>query len=157
MKIMIVLLAGIILGGAMVFLYFRYVHKPVLVLENESRFSFEESEQLLHQYAAEKGWKILGTHNLKEKMEANGFQVLEAKVYDLCKPVYANEILKRDEERKLSPFLPCRIALFNRSNGKTYIGRMNSEEMSAYMPGVAAEVMGTAAVEIEDVLQKIIK
>jgi uncharacterized protein (DUF302 family) len=148
---------GVGIGVLLTVLYFRVSLGRTMMLENESLYSFAETERLLFDNVAAKNWKILGSHDLKEKMAANGYEVLDARVYDLCKPVYASEILKHDAERIVSPLLPCRIAIYSRSNGKVYIGRMNSLKMAGFMPGVVPDVMGKAAIEVEEVLESIIK
>lgn len=157
MKILISVIIGLLAGMFIMYLYFRSSLSKTLMMENESRYGFVESEQVLREKAQAAGWKILGTHDLQEKMAANGFEIIEAKVFDLCRPEHASKILQKDEERIVSPLLPCRIAIYKRSNGKTYISRMNSLKMAGYMPGIVPEVMGKAAVEIEDILAPLIR
>jgi uncharacterized protein (DUF302 family) len=97
-------------------------------------------------------WKLLGEHDLQAKMKANGFDVLEVRVFDICKPAYASRILDKDAERIVSPLMPCRVAVYKKSDGKTYISRMNSGLMARPLKGIVPVVMGKAAADVEEIL-----
>jgi uncharacterized protein (DUF302 family) len=51
----------------------------------------------------------------------------------------------------------CRIAIYEKSNGKTYITRMDSELMAKPFGGVINDVMQKAASEIEDVIVQVVR
>ncbi len=157
MKIIIYIAIGIAIGILVSTLYYRFSLSRSMMLENESKYTFVETENFFFQKVAENDWSILGSHDLQEKMAARGFEVLEARVYDLCKPAYAVQILSQDKERIVSPLLPCRVAIYKKSNGKTYIGRMNSLKMAGFMPGVVPNVMSEAAAEVEEIIEHLIK
>ena len=69
---------------------------------------------------------------------------------------YSAEILKLDDERIVTPMMPCRIAIYEKSNGKTYVTRMDSELMARPFGGVINDVMQKAAVEMEAVVEQVI-
>jgi len=43
--------------------------------------------------------------------------------------------------RYSSLFMPCRIAVYTKSDGKTYVSSMKAERMGNMMGGIVAEVM----------------
>lgn len=53
--------------------------------------------------------------------------------------------------------MPCRIAIYEKSNGKTYITRMDSQLMAQPFGGVINDVMQKASAEIEAVVAQVIR
>ena len=70
---------------------------------------------------------------------------------------HAEKILKEGDERIVSSLMPCRVAIYEKPDGKVYISRMNSGLMAKTMGGIIAEVMSTASKENEEILNAIIK
>ena len=62
-----------------------------------------------------------------------------------------------DEEKILSPMLPCRVTLYEKSDGKTYISRMDIGLFTSNMSPLTKEVMNTVAEELEQTISSIIK
>jgi len=154
MTTFVFILIGIIIGAGMVILTL-YERLPGLMFkESLSKYSFEQTEQELTKVIEARGWKMPAVHDLQQTMENNGIKVLQVKVFEICKPNLAHEILKRDDERVVASMMPCRIAIYTRTNGKTYVSRMNAGLMSRPMPGVVPKVMKQAADEVEQMLSQ---
>lgn len=127
-----------------------------MFLENESKFNFDETMAKLTVEIEKRAWKISATHDLQQTLKGFGKDVLPVKVFSICHPGHSVKVLERDDERIVSSLMPCRISVYNKSNGKTYISRMNSETMTANFEGIIGEVMSEAMKEIEDMLSGII-
>ncbi|MHC1705948.1 MAG: DUF302 domain-containing protein [Bacteroidales bacterium] len=153
----LLILAGIIIGGVLFYLILMRKAAGIMLLENESKYDFTETEKLIIESATAKGWKMPANHDLQMTMKNNGFEVLPVKVIEICKPVHAYEILSRDDEKVVSSLMPCRISIYQRSNGKVFISRINSGLMAKPMKGVIPEVMKQATEEIEDIVKPLIK
>ncbi len=52
--------------------------------------------------------------------------------------------------------MPCRISVYEKSNGKTYISRMNSGILAKSFGGTVEEVMTEASKEVEEILSLLI-
>jgi len=52
--------------------------------------------------------------------------------------------------------MPCRIAVYEKSDGSTYISRMNAEMFAAMLGGLAAEVMTEAFRETEVMVAELV-
>lgn len=100
------------------------------MLETQSRFSFDQTVEKLTAVITENGWKVTYTHDLQETMKKNGKEVLPVKIIELCNPNFAYQILSRDDVRESSNLLPCRIAVYEKADGKTYLSRMNAVEFA---------------------------
>ncbi len=54
--------------------------------------------------------------------------------------------------------MPCRVSIYTKSDGKTYIGRMNSGLVAkTFGGGIISEIMQKAAGDTEIMLGKLIK
>lgn len=130
---------------------------PGLMLENESKSGFNETVEQLSKTITEKGWKITITHDLQEIMKKNGKEVLPVKVIELCNPAYAFGILSENESRYVSPMLPCRISVYEKADGKTYISRMNSVLLAKQFGGNIEKVISQAFADGEEIIKPHIK
>jgi uncharacterized protein (DUF302 family) len=147
-----------IIAGMFLTSFFAYKAAPGMMLkEAESLYSFEESVAKFEQTAKDMGWKIPTIHDMQKTMDVNGYEVASMKVFELCHPDHAYEILKKDEERIVSNMMPCRVSIYEKSDGKTYVSWMNTSMMGNMMGGVVAEVMGVASADSEKMIESIIK
>lgn len=147
------LVAGLVLTMAVV-----WFSAPALMLkEDVSRYDFAESLQVFEQTALANGWKIPTTHDMQKTMHSFGKDVLAGYVFELCHPVHAYEILSRDNERIVMSMMPCRVAIYERSDGKVYVSRMNTSLMGKMMGGVVPRVMKQASAESEQIINALIR
>jgi len=128
-----------------------------MILENESKYGFAETVELFEQNVAEAGWSVVGVYDYKEILAPKGFDILDIKIIALCSGKHSAAILELDDERMVSPLMPCTISIYEKSDGKTYIARLNAGEMAAPFGGVVAEVMETVAEETEAMVRDLIK
>ncbi|MEA1972585.1 MAG: DUF302 domain-containing protein [Candidatus Cloacimonadota bacterium] len=147
------ILIGFILAGVIMY----NVMPGMMLLEDESPFGFEETVETLTKSIEVHEWKIPHVHDLKKSMKKFGHDIQEVKVFEVCHPDHAVKILKLDDERIVSTLMPCRIAVYEKSDGKTYVSRMNSSLMAKPMGGIIAEVMSVAAAQNEEIMKPIIK
>ena len=127
-----------------------------LMLENQSKKSFDETVEWLEKTAAENKWKVIAIHDLQNSLEKNGYEVLPVKVLAICQPQHAIKVLGKDDERIVSSMMPCRISVYEKSDGKTYISRMNTSIMAAGFDGAIKDVMVSTSEEIEKMILPIL-
>jgi len=128
-----------------------------VIIENKSRFGFAETIEQLNAAITAHGWKITATHDLQETMKKNGREVLPVKVVELCNPGYAFQILGNDRYRDVSPMLPCRISVYEKADGKTYISRMNAPAFAQMIGGDAAKTMVDAFNDAETMIKDLVE
>lgn len=154
----ILFLTGGLLTGIILTALLAYKSAPGMMLkEAESKYNFERSVEIFEQTALEMGWKIPTVHDMQETMKNFGKDVAQMKVFELCHPEHAYEILSRDKERIVSNMMPCRVSIYEKSDGNTYISWMNTSMMGNMMGGVIADVMGVASAESEKMISAIKK
>jgi uncharacterized protein (DUF302 family) len=128
-----------------------------MFLENESKYNFSETVEKLSSEITEFGWKVTMVHDLQETLKKNGKEVKSIKVVETCNPNFAYRILSLDDQRIYSNMLPCRISIYEKSDGKTYISRMNAEIFAKQLDGVVAEVMTEAFHSVEKIISNVVK
>lgn len=147
---------GLVIGAAIALFTVYKMAPGLMMIESESAYGFEETVSQLENSVNEHGWKIPTTHDLQATMNKFDYEVRPVKVFELCKPDHAYEILKESEERIVSSMMPCRVAVYQKADGKTYVSRMNSALMAKTMNSLIQEVMGEAYSENEAILQAVL-
>ncbi|MFA5651401.1 MAG: DUF302 domain-containing protein [Proteiniphilum sp.] len=120
-----------------------------LFFETKSKYGFDETVQKLSEIASGSGWKLIHVHDLQETMRKNGKEVLPVKVVEICKPDYAYRLLSEDDQRIYSNMMPCRVSVYEKEDGQTYLSRINSALMASQIGGVVQEVMSGAFTDAE--------
>ena len=127
-----------------------------MFLENESKYNFDETVDKLKAAIEQKTWKVTAIHDLQQTMKTYGKDVMPVKVFAVCHPKHSGKILEKDDERIVSCMMPCRISVYQKSDGKTYISRMDPAPMAKAFGGIVEQVMTESANEIELIINEII-
>lgn len=128
-----------------------------MFIKSESIHNLNSTVEIIEKSLLESNWKIMHTHNLHQSLKNHGFDVLPVVVMEVCRPDYSVKMLSFDEERLFSSLMPCRISVYETSDGKTWISRMNSGEIAREAGGITEEVMTIAFNEIEKIVAPITK
>ncbi len=155
-KLIIASLSGVITGLVLMGVVMFLTMPSMMLLEDQSNYDFETTVEKFEAAVEANGWKIVVVHDMQETLEGFGHDILEVKIFEICSSRHSVRILELDDERVVSALMPCRVAIYTKSNGNTYVSRMNSKLMAIPMGGVIAEVMGLAAAETEAMLDVII-
>lgn len=128
-----------------------------MMLENQSKKSFDETIEWIEKTAVDNNWKVIAIHDLQASMKKNGYEVLPVKVFAICQPEHAVKVLANDDYKLVSSMMPCRISVYEKSNGNTYISRMNTGILASVFEGVVKDVMTDTSAEIEEMIKPILK
>jgi uncharacterized protein (DUF302 family) len=118
-----------------------------VVLEKKSRFGFSETVETLLVKAGKRNWQIPAVHDLQQSLAKSGKSVRPVKVVEMCKPEYSGQMLELSDERIISVMMPCRISVYEKDDGLTYIGLMNTSNIISGLPAIIARVMKEASGE----------
>lgn len=148
-------ITGILLGGVLT-AFTIYKKMPGYMLRQYlSRYDFEETIKRLQQSIDDHDWKTPHVHDLKATLHKFGFEVKKVKVMEVCKPEYANMILSRDEERIASVMMPCRIAVYEKDDGRVYVSLLNGKGIGGIFGGVIKSAMQKAGDESDDIVRSV--
>jgi len=149
--------AGVVVGMLVMGLLIYSLAPKLMMMESESKYGFDQTVEAFIAEVDNAGWKVVGQHDMQSTLANFGHDILGVKIIEICSAKYSAEILKLDNERIVSPLIPCRIAIYEKSDGKTYIGRMNSPLFGRMFGGVINDVIARATVVSEDIIQKLVK
>ena len=114
-----------------------------MILEKVSPFGHEETAKKITTAATASGWVVSGVKQLDKSILKNGGpKVLPVTLVELCIAEHAGKILLDDSSRWASVMMPCTIAVYDKSDGKTYVGFMNARLIGVMFGGLVGEVMG---------------
>lgn len=156
-KMYLVAGASVLVGMLVMGLLVWNMAPRLMMMESESKYGFEQTMEIFKAEVDRAGWKVVGQHDMKATLANFGHDVRAVTIIEVCSAKYSAAILKLDAERIVSPLIPCRIAIYEKSNGNTYIGRMNSPLFGRMFGGVINEVMIEATAITEEMIAKIIK
>jgi uncharacterized protein (DUF302 family) len=128
-----------------------------LFIEQQSPFDISTTVEKLIRAATAKEWQNPATHNLQQSLAKAGKIVNPVQVVELCKPKYSGVVLEKNHERIASIMMPCRISVYEKEDGKTYIALFNISTMTANMPATIIDPMNAAADELTEIVQSVIQ
>jgi uncharacterized protein (DUF302 family) len=126
-----------------------------LVIENQSNFNFGKTVDLLVAEAERREWKVPAIHDLQQSLEKSGKIVKPVKVIEICKPAYSGQMLELNDERIISVMMPCRISVYEKEDGLTYIGLINAGDLASGLPVTIARVMKEASDETFEIVKSV--
>ena len=129
--------AGFLWGLAFAFIFGVIFLRHSLIHEYQSKVGFEETVAKLGNKAkTTKGWLVrkpscsLPTPKDKTKITA----------MKLCHGKYASDLLNDENSRKISAIIPCTFAVYQKSDGKTYVSRLNVSLLGSLLGGRAGKI-----------------
>jgi len=126
-----------------------------IVIEHKSRYGFDKTVEILIAEAETKEWKVPAVHDLQQSLAKSGKSVRPVKVIEICKPKYSGQMLELNDERVISVMMPCRISVYEKDDGLTYVSLINAGEMAAGLPQPIARVMKEASDETFEIAQNV--
>jgi uncharacterized protein (DUF302 family) len=127
-----------------------------LIIEQLSPYDVATTVEKLIEVAIQKEWQNPAVHNLQQSLAKAGKEVRAVQVIEICKPEYSGKMLEKSDERIVSVMMPCRISVYEKEDGKTYIALLNTSAMSAGMPDTIAEPMQAASDETFEIVKAVI-
>lgn len=157
MKTTIAAISGFAIGIILTVVLGIALAPGMMIIEDDSRYSYEETVERIQANAEGMDWKIPTVHKLHEAVAPYGYEVERVAVMELCQPHHAAQILRHDHTRVITSLMPCRISVYETSDGRVVISRMNSGLIAQSFGGVIAEVMVEASADNEQMIANIIR
>ena len=144
--------AGVLIGVVLTLVVIRVLAFEVLIRRDEMTLTHDRAVQAILDAAAARGWSVPTVHHLHESSRETGQETPAATVIELCRPDYAARLLENDDTRAVSVMLPCRLAVYEASNGTVVVSRINTALVSRLFGGVAQRVMTRASCASEEIV-----
>jgi uncharacterized protein (DUF302 family) len=127
-----------------------------MLIEKQSLYNVEKTAEMIVGEAEKQQWRVPAVHDLQQTLAKSGKVVMPVKVIEICKPELAGKILEMNHERALSVFMPCRISVYEKEDGKTYISVINVHAMAPIIPALVSATMIEAAEGTERIIDAIL-
>ena len=131
--------------------------QPQIVIVVQSNKSFSETLKTFKEETAKAGWSVLNANNMAGVLSERGFTLHPVVILDVCSGQYSARILENDNYRPISAFMPCRVSIYQTSDGNVFVARMNTAAFVAMMPPEVAEVMSASDDEISRVIANTVR
>jgi uncharacterized protein (DUF302 family) len=124
-----------------------------MIIEQKSKYDFDKTVDLLIVEAERRGWTVPAVHDLQQSLAKSGKKVRQVKVIEICKPQYSGQMLELNNERIVSVMMPCRISVYIKDDGISYIALINGGEIASGLDENIARVMKAASDETMDIVK----
>jgi uncharacterized protein (DUF302 family) len=127
-----------------------------IIIEQVSPFNVATTVEKLIVAATAKNWQNPAVHNLQQSLAKSGKKVLPVQVIEICKSDYSGKMLEKDDERIVSVIMPCRISVYEKTDGKTYVTLLNMTAMATGFSATAVEAIKSATDESFGIVKSVI-
>lgn len=139
------IIIGFILGIAVTGTVGWLMMPKLMLTELKSPYSVAETVEKISNNAKAEGWVVSSVQSMHKAVKQHGAgHLAPVMLINLCQPEHAYNILKEDKNKIVSVMMPCTISVYQKADGKTYIGTMNAGLLGEMFGGTVAEVMGGA-------------
>ena len=121
----------------------------MMFLEDESKYEFNKTVEELKSILEKNGWDVTRKTDMQEHYAQYGFETRDMVTFEICKPEGAVAILNEDDFTRMLPFMPMRVAVYKKTDGKIYISGIRLKMMKKCSSGVVKDVMKVGAVDLE--------
>jgi uncharacterized protein (DUF302 family) len=156
-KTLIGTLVGFVVGVLLTAIVVWTMAPGMMMVESHSKLGFDDTVQAIQDNAAKQGWVVPNVMRLDKSIAKDGYNVRPVAVIELCRPDLAAKILANDDARVVSSLMPCRVAVYQKSNGDVVLSRMNTALMSKMFGGLVTEVMSEATAQTEQIFSPLEK
>ena len=128
---------------------------PNMLIEIESPMGFEDTLEQIEINAKSEGWKVPSKWKVdfqKNFLRVTGVDIGPNQVIKMCEPFAAAELMVKDEYKQLAAMMPCTIAVYVKSNGKTYVSMLNLEMVGQMFGGDVAKMAKELAPQMASML-----
>ena len=154
MNSVIKVISGFIIGVLFTGIIGWNMMPGMMLHENVSPYGTEETVNRIKENAIKKGWVVPSIKPLHKSIKKHGGGDLPpVMLVNLCQAKHAYNILKNEPDRKISVFMPCTISVYEKADGKTYIGTMNAGLLGKMFGGNVAVVMEEVAADQQSLIE----
>jgi uncharacterized protein (DUF302 family) len=147
---------GLTLGVLLIAVVGFFSAPAMMIVEDESQLSYDETVQMIQKSAKANNWKVPKVHKIDKSVAKAGYKVRPVTVIELCQPDHAAEILTEDEARVVTSMMPCRVSVYETEDGRVVVSRMNTSLVAKLFGGTVTRVMANATQDQEKILSAVL-
>ena len=143
MKTLPSVLIGVVIGITFTGIVGWQMAPSLMLKETKSPYNAEKTVEAIQANAKSRGWVIPSVTPIHQSIKKHtGHELPPVYLVNICKGEYAYNILKEDQNKVVSVFMPCTISVYEKTDGHAYIGSMNAGLLGKMFGGTVAEIMG---------------
>jgi uncharacterized protein (DUF302 family) len=127
-----------------------------LIIEQVSPFDVATTVEKIIVAAGQRDWQNPAVHNLQQSLAKSGKDVKPVQVVEICKADYSGKMLEKNDERISSILMPCRISVYEKEDGKTYVTLLNMAAMATGLPSETAAAIQGASDETFEIVKSVV-
>ena len=145
-KTVITALGGFVLGVIVVVFVMKMAAPGMMIHEAKSPYDFNTTVETIIANAESEGWTVPKVYDFqKSLLDAGSGDIGRIKVIEMCQPEYASGLLGTDDTKFVAVMMPCAVAVYEKSDGGTYVASMNIGIMGKVFGGAVDETMSKVA------------
>jgi len=115
----------------------------MMMVESQSPYDFDKTYNTILTNAKAEHWSNPKTYDVQALLLKHGkSDIGKLKVIKLCHPDMAEAMFLHDESKYVAPMMPCSIAIYEKSDGYTYVSHMNLKLMSKLFSRNVGKTLG---------------
>ena len=129
-------LCGFLWGAVLIFVCGILYLRHNLISETPMQEDFPQIAGALEPAAKRLDWTVSSNLcGIPREIDGNPIEI-----FRLCKREYAIELLREEQDRKISCLLPCAVSIYRKSDGVTYLAKPNMLLISRLLGGTSAGI-----------------
>ncbi|MBN1864561.1 MAG: DUF302 domain-containing protein [Victivallales bacterium] len=134
-------IAGLLWGITLAFVFGVIYLRHSIIPEYRSSLGFDDTVSAIMQSADRlPGWTPKFSSSCPLPKTKDGTRVA---VIQLCNPKHAAELLDNDHSRKAAAVIPCTFAVYEKSDGTTYVSMLDASSLGTILGGRAGGIFST--------------
>ncbi len=117
-KTILAAVSGFVVGAVAIGATAALTADQVMIQQTPSPLGFEQTVTAIEHAVKDRGWKLPKVYRRDKTMEKHGYTVNKVAVMELCHPEHAYKILRNDDSLMVTPFMPCRLSVYQRDDGE---------------------------------------
>ena len=127
----------------------------MMVKEFKSPYQFDKTVEVLsNRINNAEGWVVTEIIDQNKAVVKNGgLAIGNFKIVKYCHGMYAYEMLKADERKKIGNMMPKSFAVYEKSDGQVFVSTMNGAMMGKIFGGEIERIIETSGKEVEGIMR----
>ena len=153
MKKVITSLGFMVLGALIMGIVIFKMAPSMMVHEFKSPYGVDETVKVISENSIKQGWSVKKVSDMQKSMKKKlGKDILPTKVMKLGQAKYAHALLKEDDTHFVAAMMPHSVAVYENSDGNTYISSFNMGLMGKIFGGETERIMGLVQTDDDVIL-----
>jgi len=158
MKIKIAVVVGLIIGLVIGLLAtgiaINLSGESILFQEIQSPYDYEKTVRIMRDTITKMdGWHIIKVFDYNKEVQAGGGKPIgNYTIIEFCNSKIAAVMLQADNRKKVGAMLPKRFAIYEKSDGKVYVGAGNGPVMLHLFKNETREIAEKVSLEVQSML-----